>query len=72
MKGAEDSLVPAPGTHENRRCETIHAALLCPAIFVGTRIAGTQGRMKQSVALDSRLRGNERRRVRSLYRCLTS
>src|SRR5947199_6640357 len=36
-------LVPAPGTHENRRCETIHDALLCPAIFAGTRIAGTQG-----------------------------
>jgi len=32
-------VVPAPGTHENRRCKTILAALLRPAIFVGTRIA---------------------------------
>jgi hypothetical protein len=35
-------LVPATGTHENRECETIFSALLDPAIFVGTRKAGTQ------------------------------
>src|SRR5262249_8691631 len=37
-----EDVVPAPGTHENRRSETILSAVLCPAIFVGTRIAGTQ------------------------------
>jgi hypothetical protein len=37
----QDPLVRAPGTHENRRCETIPVVLLYPAIFVGTRIAGT-------------------------------
>jgi hypothetical protein len=47
----------------------------CAAVsgnFRGDPDSGDPGRMKQSVALDSRLRGNERRRVRSLYRCLTS
>jgi hypothetical protein len=38
-------LVPAPGAHKNRRCEAILGALLGMAIFVGTRIAGTQGHM---------------------------
>jgi len=36
------AVVPAPGTHENRRCEAILVRVLCLAIFVGTRIAGTQ------------------------------
>src|SRR5262249_4562175 len=34
------TVAPAPGTHENRRCEIILAAPLCRAIFVGTRKAG--------------------------------
>jgi hypothetical protein len=51
-------LTPAPGTHENRRFETILAALLWPAIFVGTRMAGVQGHT--SWPLDSRLCGNDR------------
>src|SRR5262249_48410181 len=61
---ALDPLVPAPGTRENRRRETIIAALLCRPIFVGTRTAGTQGRTHPPSHLDSRLRGSERRRVR--------
>jgi len=34
--------MPAPGTHENRQCDIFYVALLRPAIFVGTRIAGIQ------------------------------
>jgi hypothetical protein len=50
-------LVPAPGTHENRRYRTILAALLRLAIFVGTRIAGTQGDTDGLTSLDPRFRG---------------
>jgi len=41
--------VPAPGTHENRRCEAILVRMLYPATFVGTRIAVRVSRMRCSV-----------------------
>jgi hypothetical protein len=46
------AVVPAPGTRENRRCLTILASLLRPAIFVGTRIAGTQYTPTVRIATD--------------------
>ena len=47
-------VVPAPGTHENRRCETILAALLLPAIFVGPE-SGDPVTTQPSVITGSRL-----------------
>ena len=49
------ALVPAPGTQENRRCEAMGLVVLCRAIFVGTRKAGTQIRNSEPAALDSRI-----------------